>query len=112
MWVVSGGECYAQNAANIIRAWSTTNQTLQGRNAPLVRHTCTKAVNSSTGAAMHGCMMMSTSPALMHTPPALSLSSHHVIIVVVVKLAVSGSCVLQSAVLPHLGTDLEDWWAQ
>jgi hypothetical protein len=36
MWLVTGLECYARNAADIFMAWGAVNQTMAGLNAPLV----------------------------------------------------------------------------
>jgi hypothetical protein len=36
MWLVTGQECYARNAADIFLAWAAVNQTNKGANAPLV----------------------------------------------------------------------------
>lgn len=43
MWLVSGDERYAANAAGIIDAWATTNKRFCGKNAPLVSSACKSA---------------------------------------------------------------------
>eukprot|EP00879_Flechtneria_rotunda_P030349 GHRR01032973.1.p1 GENE.GHRR01032973.1~~GHRR01032973.1.p1 ORF type:complete len:171 (+),score=41.40 GHRR01032973.1:84-596(+) len=45
MWIVSGDEQYARNAANIINEWSTKNKQFHGKNAPLVSFCVTHCIS-------------------------------------------------------------------
>lgn len=76
MWVVSGEQCYAENAVDIIRAWAATNKTNQGRNAPLVRHKASKKGGSGGGLPLRTPCLDSPDWLNLFTPRFILLHGH------------------------------------